>query len=442
MTSTATSSARLGRIVGPALTVGAAAGLAKVLLAGSELYQASLFGTSVARDAFVVAWAVPAFLVQVLSASASSALLPAYVRVRHALGPAAAGRLAATTLAVTAAALGLLAAALAAGAPLVVAGLSDLHGADAALARRLVVLLAGCVLLRGLSAAAATTLNAEGRFALPSATPSLVAVGAVLALLVGGDRLGVEALALGTLVGMAAETLVLLLALPHAGVRLGRPDRASLGPLRGAVGQQAAVALGSALLMACVLVDKAMAGRLEPGSVSALDYGYLVVGFPLSLALTAIGTAALPRFSELVVREDWPTLRAVLRRLLLGVFVLAAPLAFGIAAVAEGLVDVLFERGSFTPEDVPRVANVVSWAALQLPFHLAGVLLARLLSAMRRNQLLAVGAAVSLALNVALNLALIPLMGVGGIALATTLVYTASFFFLAWQAGRELGRRG
>ena len=72
-----------------------------------------------------------------------------------------------------------------------------------------------------------------------------------------------------------------------------------------------------------------------------------------------------------------------------------------------------------------------------MPFYLMGIVLVRLISALKANHLLMWGAVLSVGLNIALNYAFMQWLGVSGIALSTTVVYVVSFCFL-WSASSRL----
>ena len=76
------------------------------------------------------------------------------------------------------------------------------------------------------------------------------------------------------------------------------------------------------------------------------------------------------------------------------------------------------------------VANVQAMYALQMPFFAVNILIVRVLTAMKRNDIIMYSAALNLVLDVILNTICIRFFGVAGIALSTSLFYVASFFVM------------
>ena len=185
------------------------------------------------------------------------------------------------------------------------------------------------------------------------------------------------------------------------------------------------------------LVDQAMATPLGQGSVSALNYGIKLSSLILQTGALAVGTAVLPYFSRMIAHEDWRAVRSTLRTYL-GLAILASTaMSLFLILFSTPLVRLLFERGAFTAEDTALVSQIQALYALQIPFYIGGIIMVRLISAMKANYLLTIGAVVSLVLNIVLNLLFIEWFGVAGIALSTSGVYLVAFLvnsvWVSWR---------
>jgi putative peptidoglycan lipid II flippase len=83
----------------------------------------------------------------------------------------------------------------------------------------------------------------------------------------------------------------------------------------------------------------------------------------------------------------------------------------------------LFERGAFGPNDTQRVAEVLRFAAFQIPFYILGTVAARVAVSLQAARLMLVISFSALVLNAALNWLLMRHLGVAGIALSTVIVH-------------------
>jgi len=430
------------RIANTIFVVGAATLLLKVASAGRELTVAYHLGTSDAIDAFVIAFLAPSFVISAPIAAFVDAVTPTFIRVREREGEAAAARLAANALA---AALVLLLAsvlllALLSG-PIVGLLGSGFSAEKSALTLRLFHLLLPVVVLQGVCLLWGGLINCVRRFALVALVPLATPLLSVALLLAFEERLGVDALVAGAVGGAALE-----LALLAAGARrLGLPCRPRWhgldAPSRAVAGYYLPAVLGSLMASGATLVDQAMAAMLDPGSVARLSYGVKLIAFALSLSAAPLATAIFPHVAELLARGD----RREVRRTCLGwaglVFAIGVPTAGLIALLSAPIVRLVFERGAFTAADTAAVAPILACYALQIPFYLAGIIGARILGALCHYRALALISTSNFVLNIVLNLLLLRLLGLPGIALATSLVYVTSSVMIAFLVWPHLSER-
>ncbi len=217
---------------------------------------------------------------------------------------------------------------------------------------------AGAALLMGV-------LNARQRYLVPAYAP--VAFNAVA--VVGG--LGLLALGLSVeaaLVGWAA--LVVVGGLAQALVQWPAARREGLrGPLlvdlrfrdpdlRTVVRRMGPTAVALAGTQVMIVVSTALASGGE-GWVSALTYAFRLVHLPIGLVGVALGTVSLAAASRRAAAGDVVGLDDVIRRALRLNLVLALPAVAGLAALAEPVVRVVYERGAFGPASTDLVAAAV-----------------------------------------------------------------------------------
>jgi putative peptidoglycan lipid II flippase len=320
------------------------------------------------------------------------------------------------------------------GAPFYLPWLATGFGAEKiTLARELLYVLAPLVMLTGVITIWGSVLTAGERFALPALTPITTPLVAIAFVVIGGSAWGIFALAVGTVGGAGLEAALLGFALKRQGVHLRPVWHGADAHLRRVIAQYIPMIAGAFLMSGTNLVDQAMAAMLAPGSVAALNYGNRIIGLPLNLAASALGTAVIPYFSGMVSRQDWAGVRHTFYRYLGLILATTVPLTLLLVLFSELLVRVVFERGAFTAQDTVLVARVQSFFSLQIPFFLAGILVVRLISAMHANQVLMWGAVINLVVNIVLAYLLMMRIGVAGIALATSVMYFVSFAFLYYN---------
>jgi putative peptidoglycan lipid II flippase len=183
-----------------------------------------------------------------------------------------------------------------------------------------------------------------------------------------------------------------------------------------------------------------MTATLAPGSLSALVYGSKPVAFLVGLLSLSIATSMIPYYSEMIAKRDWDGCHDTITTYAKLTALITIPITALLIVGSHFLIRILFQHGAFAAADTEIVSRVQTMYAIQIPFTIVGRVFNRFLVAMRRNDLVMICGAVNLTLDVILNLVLMRLMGVPGIALATSLFAVSSFFFNAFWAYKLVRR--
>jgi putative peptidoglycan lipid II flippase len=134
-----------------------------------------------------------------------------------------------------------------------------------------------------------------------------------------------------------------------------------------------------------------------------------------------VATAAIPDLARQAVGEGFVEMRRTISSALRMMLVLSVPSMVGLAVLARPIIQLLFERRRFTPDDTSAVA----WALLMYAPGLIGYSIVKIASpsfyALRDARTPVIVSMTTVAVNVALNLWLVRVMGFGGLALGTAM---------------------
>ncbi|HET7873621.1 MAG TPA: lipid II flippase MurJ, partial [Terriglobales bacterium] len=427
------------KIFRAAVTVILAGLLARAALGGKELVIAQWFGRSDALDAFLIAYLLPSFVMNLLTGALASSLVPVLVETREKEGREAGDRLVSNVAFFTLLALAAMALLLTLLAPFYLPWLgSSFSPQKLRLTRELLYVLLPWIVLSGVAAVASSVLNAGEKFALPAVVPAITPLVTIFFIALAARQFGPFVLAAGAAAGSVLEAAVLVYFLRAQGTAFNFRWSGLDANLRSVLRQYTPMLAGAFLMGSATVVDQAMASMLGTGSVATLSYGSKIVNMFVLTAATALSTAVLPYFSKMAAASDWQGCRHTLKRYSLLVISAAVPFTLLLMLLSRPLVKLIFERGAFTPADTALVSSVQIFYSIQVPFFVWGMLFVRFLSSIRRNDLLMYGGAINLVVDVVLNLVLMRFMGVAGIALSTSLVYLVSCIFVGFFALRSL----
>ena len=433
----------LTRILSSSLALGAIVLATRAVAGAKDIVLSRTFGTSQELDAFLLAFGIVSFIGAAIANASTSTLVPALSRARSDAEPEAEARL----IVVATGAAVLLCAVTTSTAILFKAQLSHWVApgldADRAIAvQRLLVVLFPVPVLATFQSIIASTLNTRygfrGAAAITVLTPICVTTTLFLRLHPNaGD------LALATMLGMLLETLSLIVLARWRKITLTArvPWTYARRSVAGLARDFAPLVAGTVLGSTSPLVDQAFATMAGPGGVSTLNYSNRLTALAVGIGSASVGLIVLPHFSEIAAREAWQEMKTLLHRLATSTFLLAALATLGIALLSGPLLRLIFQHGQFTARDTTTAAPIQALYALQIPFHLTGIVAVRALNAMRRNRTIMVVVVWNVVSNVAGDYVFMKVFGLRGVALSTSTTYIVSCFALLTFAHSELKRR-
>ncbi|HIJ66281.1 MAG TPA: murein biosynthesis integral membrane protein MurJ [Candidatus Hydrogenedentes bacterium] len=296
--------------------------------------------------------------------------------------------------------------------------------------------------LIGMTVFAMAPLFTKGRYAIPSWSPTLLSIAVIVSCLLLRDLFPDQgyALVFGVWLGGVAQLAVQYVAMgKHTGV--WRPNfRLNHPGVRAALWLLVPVLFGQAAGEINKLVDTLFAASLETGTVKALSYANRLVLLPLSVFAVAISVAVLPTISKSVARGDLRETRATLMQGFRQTCFLILPAMLGLIVLRKPIVTLLFQWGEFSAADAERTATALGiYGAGLLSFAWVKVAVAGFYAAQNTRTPVVV-ASMCMALNIVLNVMLVRPLQFRGLALATTISFTANFLLLYIMLCDRYGR--
>lgn len=300
-----------------------------------------------------------------------------------------------------------------------------------ALVIRLLLETSPLVLLLLWSSVLSGYLNAHKAFAVPAVAPGVRAAVNIGCILLFKGTLGVHALPLGYIAGEATRLFVLGLTVWRRApfrfrpalridARLADLYRTSIYPVAAMV-----------WTLMNPLVDNAMASWLAPGSVTVLRYAENLYMIPFSLFTGGVVTVLLAHWSGRFHGADRAGFERDVTRSVRSVLWLAMPVAGIFMAASRPIAGLLLAHGSFDRTKLGEVA--IAWACYLAAFppQAMAQLQVKALFVLKKTKVVMTCALLVAPLNIILDLALMRILGVAGITLATAGTAVATALLLA-----------
>lgn len=213
-------------------------------------------------------------------------------------------------------------------------------------------------------------LLSHHHFALSTATGFFRNAAVIAVIVLCFHRYGTYSIVLGYFAGYFLQVLVLGLQIVFVfPVRYSLTLSASgeaFRNLRGAGTAQLTTALG---FQGVMVVERMIASFLPPGSLTALNYGFKILGTLVELLGGSVGTAALPGLSRAVASEEGAAVRKTFQTMMEISMVLISPMAVFCLMLDRNIIRLVFQRGNFTPGATSVMALVFFYYSLSLlPF--------------------------------------------------------------------------
>lgn len=427
------------KIFGAAGTVAVMTGIAKLVSLAKEAVVAASFGTNDVMDAFIIAFMLPSFATNVVAGSFNPALIPTYIQVREKEGKAAAQQLFSSVLLFSIAILLGVVVILGIVSPYVLPILSPGFGPEKmATTLTLFYILLPTVVITGVGVIFGAILNAWERFSLPAIAPVMISGMTIVLVLTMGDRWGIRALALGTILGFLAEMIYLLIGLYRSNVGLPWVTIKRGRYFGTVVKNYLPLSLAALITGGSNIVDNVMAAMLKPGDVAVLSFANKVPAVLIGIGAMGLGRAVLPYVSEMVAQGDYGGLNRTIKRYYRLILILTIPTVMLLVLFSKPITQVFFQRGMFTAADTARVYTVQSILFLQIPLYIIGIFQNRLVVALGNTRVFILLSIITLSANALLDYALMGVLGAKGIALSTVFVSVINCVIMGYVVKRTV----
>lgn len=401
-----------------------------------EMIMAYYFGRDWITDAYNSAYSLFYLPVLLFSSCVTSTLVPMYIRRENELGPEGAHRFASNALnlfAVFSLLISLLMMLFA--EPLVsivYPGFSaEAHDYTVVLSRIMFPALAFFVAAIVLS----TVLNAQEHYLAAQLTGLPLSFSLILAAILFGD---IRAQAWGVLVAGVLQVIILLPSLRH-GFRYYPTFDLHDTHFR----RLMALAVPSVLSMAVNelnhMIDRMLASTLNSGDISSMTYAFKLITFMTGVLVVPLTTISFSKMSKQAAAKNPSALIPHVRKSLALLAFVILPIVCIAGVCSEQVIRLAYGRGRFDEESVLLTGQVFLFYVMGVPFYGMRDLMNRVYHSMENTKTPMIIACISMALNIVLNLILREVMGVNGLAFATSIAALTGCVLLARGITRRVG---
>lgn len=181
------------------------------------------------------------------------------------------------------------------------------------------------------------------------------------------------------------------------------------------------VMLGVAITDINTLVDKTVASNVIAGGITMLTYSLSLFEMVNGIVTLPITNVFYPRISKNVINRIENEISENVQKEIGLLIWLLLPVTFGVFLLGQEFVEILFFRGEFTGENVSMVANTLMMYGIGFIAYGLNKVFSQLFYALGDTKTPLKTNFLAVPINIILNLLLSHLLGLKGLALATTI---------------------
>lgn len=185
------------------------------------------------------------------------------------------------------------------------------------------------------------------------------------------------------------------------------------------------------------LVDKIIASNLGDGSISALNYGFMVRNVVYSIGIATVLMVIYPALLKYKAEAKQKKFNEIAFKTFHFLLLLSIPLSLLLIVFDESVIRILFQRGEFTGNDTIITSGVMLFYSIGIAFFAIREFLIHVSYANQDSKTPLYVTLFGSILNIILSLLLKESMGVYGIALGLSLSEFLSFILIIFLINRK-----
>ncbi len=432
--------------------VAKAAGVISIATTGSrvlgfvrDVLLAKIFGANWSTDAFYIAHRIPNLFRELFAeGSMSAAFIPVFTEALTKEGKEDARKLASSVFAFLLSLLTLLCILGIVFTPAVVTLLAPgfLDNPDKfSLTVHLTRIMFPFLFFISIAAFAKGILNSLKSFLAPALAPMFLNVSIIIAALFFADSFAVPltAIALAVTVGGAIQVIIQLPDLVKKKF-IVPPVFSFAHPGLKKIGRLLLPAMvGMGVQQINILIGTVFVSFLAEGSVSYLYYGMRFVHLPIGVFGVAMATAVLPSLSAQAAKRDEEAMRETFSFSLRLLFFLSLPAMAGLITLSGPIIEVLLQRGEFTPLMTSETTYAIICYSSGLWAFVGYRVVVSVFYSLQDTKTPVRIAMISILVNIVFCFILMKPMRHGGLALANAIAQGVNFIILFYLLRKRFG---
>lgn len=237
-----------------------------------------------------------------------------------------------------------------------------------------------------------------------------------------GAKVNIWLLSIFSVISIAVQLLVLVPSIKKTGYSAKQysPINFRDGYIKDFFSLLAPVIIGVSINQLNLLIDRTIASEVAIGGISALTYADSLIQFIQGGLVQPVATVYYPQITDAVSKGDYKHAVQIFKISLNMVLSILIPITVGLIVFSRPIISLLFMRGAFDEKAVDLTSTGVMFYAVGICFVAIREFLSRYFYADSDTRTPMINASIGVFINILMNLFLSRIMGISGLALATS----------------------
>jgi putative peptidoglycan lipid II flippase len=202
------------------------------------------------------------------------------------------------------------------------------------------------------------------------------------------------------------------------------------------------VIMGVSVNQINILIDRTLASQIAIGGISALNYANRLNYFIQGIFVLSISTAMYPIISKLAAENNIDGLKKSVADAIRGINLLVIPVTIGAMVFSNPIIKLLFGRGAFDSQAIIMTSDALFYYSIGMIGYGLREILSKAFYSLQDTKTPMINAVIALSMNIVLNVILSKFMGIGGLALATSISAIFCTILLFINLRKKIGSFG
>ena len=202
------------------------------------------------------------------------------------------------------------------------------------------------------------------------------------------------------------------------------------------------VFLGSYVDQINSVINRTLASFLDTGSITALNYANKLNIFAVGVLVISISTVMYTVFSKYTSQNNMKAFKASLRKCIDIVIIVMIPIMIGMMIFTKPIVKLLFESGSFTGRETYLTSTALFCYCVGMVSFGIRDIVSRGFYSLQDTKTPVKNALISVIVDIIFSIILVRFIGIGGLALSTSIATTIGALLLLISLRKKIGKLG